>query len=148
MPRGQSKQSPVLASLLGNQLGAGKLGRSGSPEEQRAAIEGSVGAFAHAWFMGDSAGMLRCLHPDYVHRLASIDGRGEPPGELLRSALGVQGQFGSLTPPDRRRQEVRILDVRSNSASAVAIIGDWILQVHLARSGSQWNIVNALWEMA
>ena len=148
MPRGQSKQSPVLASFLGSQLSDGLAPRGGaSAEEPRVAIEGSVARFAEAWFMGDSPGMLRCLHPDYVHRLASIDGRGEP-RDLLRSALGIQGQFGSLTPPGRRRQEVRILDVRSHSASAVAIMGDWILQVHLARSGGQWSIVNALWEMS
>ena len=156
MPRGQSKPFPILASNLGNLEGAG--GRSGSTprrrwggesnaEETRASIEQSVGDFARAWFLGDSTAMLRCLHPDYVHRLVSIDGRGEPPTELLRSAVGVQGHFGSLTPPERRREEVRILDVRSNSASAIAFLGDWVLQVHLARSGGQWSIVNALWEM-
>jgi hypothetical protein len=116
-------------------------------EEDRAVIERSVGVFAHAWFTGDCAAMIQCLHPDYVHRLVSIDGRGEPPRDLLRSAVGVQGHFGSLMPPDRRHQEVRILDLRNNSASAVAVMGDWILQIHLARSGGQWSIVNAMWEM-
>jgi hypothetical protein len=49
-------------------------------------------------------------------------------------------------PLERRREEVRILDVRTNSASAVAVLGDWVLQIHLARSEGQWSIVNALWE--
>ena len=117
-------------------------------EESRLAIERSVGTFIDAWFEGDTGAMVRCLHPDYVHRLVAIDGRGEPPAELLRSNLGVQGDFGSLTAPERRRHEVRILDIRAHSASAVADLGEWVLQIHLARAGGQWHIVNAMWEMS
>ena len=148
MPRGESKQSPILSSVLGRPAGAGKLYREQddfSADQHRAAIERSVTRFVNAWFIGDNAAMVRCLHPDYVHRLAAIDGRGEP--DLLRSAVGVQGHFGSLVPMERRHQEVRILDLRVNSASVVAIMGDWVLQLHLARSASQWSIVKALWEL-
>lgn len=152
MPRGQSKALPVLASVLGSGRGGLRAqwtpGPEPSPEEHRRTIETTVGGFADAWFMGDSAAMMRCLHPDYVHRLVSIDGRGEPASELLRSAVGVQGEFGRLTPLGRRHQEVRILDVRQNSASAVAVVGDWILQLHLGRAGGQWSIVNVMWELA
>lgn len=142
MPRGQSKPSQILSSHLPGP----RLLEHGP--EPRPAIERNVKCFIDAWFQGDHAGMLRCLHPDYLHRLVAIDGRGEPAGELLRSAVGVQGAFGSLTDPDRRREEIRILDVRTNSASAVAVLGDWVLQIHLARSGGQWHIVNAMWEMS
>jgi hypothetical protein len=115
-------------------------------EDPRLAVERAVRQFAAAWFLGDCGAMLQCFHPDYLNRVASIDGRGEPARDLLRSAVGIQGQFGRMTPPDRRQQEVRVLDVRTNSASAVAIMGDWVLQIHLARTGGQWAIVNALWE--
>jgi hypothetical protein len=137
-----------LSSVLGSPKGAGTQGSASTPEEARRSIVHSVTSFVSAWFQGDASAMVKCLHPDYVHRLVAIDGRGEPPGELLRSAVGVQGQFGSLQAPDRRQQEVRILDVRTNSASAVALMGDWVLQIHLARFGGQWSIVNAMWEMA
>ena len=150
MPRGQSKPSPHSDSafLFAPLKGDGRIsGPARAPEDSKLAIARSVNQFIDAWFLGDSVGMVRCLHPDYVHRLVSIDGRGEPPGELIRQAVGVQGQFGALTPLERRRQEVRILDVRANSASAVADMGDWILQIHLARSGGQWHIVNAMWEL-
>ena len=157
MPRGQSKQTMIFSSELSSKLNTSANSRAGSghgvalvaasPEEQRSAIVCSVEGFAQAWFMGDSAAMVRCLHPDYVHRLVAIDGRGEPAPDLVSSALGVQGRFGRLTPQARRCQEVRILDVRRHSASAVAILGDWILQVHLARSGGHWCIVNVMWEL-
>jgi hypothetical protein len=106
--------------------------------------------FASAWFDGDHQGMLHALHPDYVHRLVGIDGKGEPgPGArgLVKDAVGCQGNLGGATPPERRRLDVRILDVRRHSASAVAVLGDWTLQVHLARCGPRWCIVNVMWEM-
>ena len=153
MPRGQSKPSPILSNDLRVKFEPARmfdrvhsLGRTA--EEPRPAIERSVRSFIEAWFNGDTGAMVRCLHPDYVHRLVAIDGRGEPPRELLRGNLGVQGQLGSLTAPERRRQEVRILDIRAHCASVVADLGEWVLQIHLARSGGQWNIVNAMWEMS
>ena len=152
MPRGQSKPSQILSSHLPVPPAAGirllDPGPGRPPEDPRPAIERTIKGFVDAWFQGDTGAMVRCLHPDYVHRLVAIDGRGEPARELLRDAVGVQGQFGSLTDPERRRQDIRILDVRAHSASAVAILGDWVLQIHLARSGGPWHIVNAMWEMS
>ena len=112
-----------------------------------------MAAFALAWFAGDAAAMAQCLHPDFVTRLMGV--MGETAGwlergaqGLVRTAVGLQGQFGAKTAPDRRCLNVRVLDVRSRSASAVAELGGWILQVHLARAEGRWRIVNAMWEMA
>ena len=30
----------------------------------------------------------------------------------------------------------------------LALLGGWVLHMHLARSGARWSIVNAMWEMA
>ena len=159
MPRGVSKPFPIVSSILdGNRaadIQAGCLRAEEASEVLRQSIEQSVSGFVDAWFKGDASAMLSCLHPDYVHRLMSIEGRSEPPGEaspeppeaLVRDAVGVQGHFGSMTAPERRRRDVRILDVRHHSASAVAVMRDWILQVHLARWRGQWCIVNTMWEM-
>jgi hypothetical protein len=123
------------------------------PVETRAAIERDVAAFALAWFAGDVPGMVQCLHPDFVTRMMGVlggaEGRLELGAEgLVRTVVGLQGRFGAKTAPDRRVLDVRVLDVRSRSASAVAVLGGWILQVHLARAEGRWRIVNAMWEMA
>jgi hypothetical protein len=112
----------------------------------RAGIERDVAAFASAWFAGDAPAMSRCLHPDFVNRLMGV-GAPAPEG-VVQSVLGLQGRFGSKVAPARRKLEVRVLDVRARSASAVAVLGDWVLQVHLAWTGVRWSIVNAMWEMA
>jgi hypothetical protein len=123
-----------------------------TPEESRAAIERDVAAFARAWFKDDAQAMMRCLHPDFVNRLMGVRGGapawpGGDPGRLVRSVVGLQGGLGAMTAPGMRKLEVRVLDVRDRSASAVALLGDWVLHVHLARAGTRWSIVNAMWEM-
>ena len=150
MPRGQEKQPGVKSGMLGSEpVFAGRRVLAALPAATaatRAAIEQDVAAFARAWFKGDAPAMIRCLHPDFVSRLMGVRA-GAGSERVVQSVVGLQGKFGSLCAPDRRDLEVRVLDVRSRSASAVAILGDWVLQVHLARAGGRWSIVNAMWEM-
>jgi len=119
----------------------------GPAEAGLGAIEKAVAAFVTAWYAGDAPAMTRCLHPEFVNRLMAVQD-GPEAGALVRSVVGVQGALGSMTAPARRAMEVRVLDVRSRSASAVAVLGDWVLHVHLALAAGRWSIVNAMWEMA
>ena len=155
MPRGQWKPSGMVSGTLGGEAPPVRRGPAAPPvqAEVREAIERDVADFALAWFAGDTPGMVQCLHPDYVTRLMGVLGEAEGRLELgaeglVRTVVGLQGRFGAKTAPDRRCLDVRVLDVRSRSASAVAVLGGWILQVHLARAGGRWRIVNAMWEMA
>ncbi|WP_316412326.1 nuclear transport factor 2 family protein [Mesoterricola silvestris] len=107
-------------------------------EDPSPAIRRAVQEFAQAWYWGDSEGMLGTLHPDYVNRLVTLGTQSRP--------LGVQGSLGSQTPPDLRTVEVRILEVRKASASAVAELCGWVIHLHLAKSAGPWKIVNAMWE--
>ncbi len=152
MPRGREKQSAVRSGVLGSRLLAG-LKPGATTEDARAAVEKDVTAFAWAWFAGDAPAMAQCLHPDYANRLMGVRSGAGPapsgdPERLVQSVVGLQGKFGSKTAPARRSLEVRVLDVRSRSASAVALLGEWVLHVHLAWAGARWSIVNAMWEMA
>ena len=134
--------------------GPNGMGVPGAPTEAeaRAQVAREVDAFAEAWFAGDASAMTRCLHPDFVHRLLGVWGtearlRWDPQG-LVRDVVGLQGLMGAKTAPQGRpRHQVRVLDVRARSASAVAELAGWVLHLHLARGAGRWSIVNALWEM-
>ena len=158
MPRGQCRQPETLSRMLGSEAVPGPRRSWAIPggDETRAAIRKDVTAFAQAWFMGDAAAMLRCLHPDFVSRLMGVGNGTEArdglldevdPETMVRSVVGLQGQFGAKIPDARRRLEVRVLEVGSRSASAVADLGGFMLHVHLVRAGGRWSIVNAMWEL-
>jgi hypothetical protein len=135
MPRGDSRHMGIMQRSLG--MTFPPVGMNAS-EDPSPAIRRAVQEFAQAWYWGDADGMLRTLHPDYVNRLVTLGTQSRP--------LGVQGSLGSQTPPDRRTVEVRILEVRKASASAVAELCGWVIHLHLARSAGPWKIVNAMWE--
>ena len=152
MPRGQAKPTGVRAGLLGRRTKAGLALAPPTEEEARAAIRRDLAAFARAWAKGDTGAMARRLHPDFVNRLMGLRGAGDTapggdPDRLVKSVMGLQATLGTKGGPARGEPEVRVLEVRPRSASAVADLGGWVLHAHLARDGRRWSIVNAMWEM-
>jgi Putative lumazine-binding len=51
------------------------------------------------------------------------------------------------TPAAERQQDVTVLDVFENAASAKVMAAGWIDYLHLSRFNGRWVIVNVLWEM-
>ena len=135
MPRGESRPMGTMTRSLG-------LARVAGPppgrDENAAAIRSTVRAFADAWYWGDEQRMTASLHPDFVNRLVTLGAASRP--------LGVQAGLGVHTPPGMRTVSVRVLEVRTWSASAVAELSGWVIHLHLARASGQWRIVNAMWE--
>lgn len=158
MPRGLTRPTGVRAGWLGRGPAAGAgvhpdlTLAAPTAEESRSGIRRAVAGFARAWARNDAPAMGRCLHPDFVNRLMGLrSGReaaaGGDPGQVVRSVAGLQATLGDKGVPPEGGPEVRVLDVRARSASAVAVLGGWVLHVHLAREGRRWSIVNAMWEL-
>jgi hypothetical protein len=158
MPRGLTKSTGVRAGWLGRGAAAAAGLPSGlsldppTEEESRSAVRRAVTGFARAWARNDVPAMGKCLHPDFVNRLMGLrSGReaaaGGDPGQVLRSVAGLQATLGDKGALPEGAPEVRVLDLRARSASAVAVLGGWVLHVHMAREGRRWGIVNAMWEL-
>jgi len=153
MPRGQVKPTGVRTGLLGRELaGAPWIPGASGEGAARNAIQRAVGVFARAWSRGDAVAMAQCLHPDFVNRMMGLrsgveGGHGGDPMRLVRSVVGLQATLGDKGEPPAGEPEVRVLDLRARSASAVATLGGWVLHLHLARAGRRWSIVNAMWEL-
>ena len=115
-----------------------------------AAIRATALDYIEGWYAGDAARMERALHPELAKRIVETDPRGF-------SRLGQQSAMtlvqntrrggGRDTPPDSRRNEVRILDVYGNAASVRVRAATWVDYMHLAKSNGRWLIVNVLWEL-
>ena len=115
-----------------------------------AGIRSATLDYIEGWYTGDAARMERALHPELAKRIVQTDLQG-------RSRLGQQSAMtlvqntrrggGSDIPADKRRAEVRILDVYNNAASARVQAATWVDYMHLAKSNGRWVIVNVLWEL-
>jgi len=115
-----------------------------------AAIRATALDYIDGWYAGDGARMERALHPELAKRIVMTDAQG-------RSRLGQQSAMtlvqntqrggGKETPADKRKNEVRILDIYQNAASVRVQASSWVDYLHIAKSNGRWVIVNVLWEM-
>ncbi len=149
MPRGKCKASPlVVGTLSGAVQGCVQEGQFPPKAQDRAAIASTMDAYFQAWFEGDTVTMERCLHPDLTARLFQT-GEGSGFGgriTTLPRPEGIQASLGPCVPPGRRQCGVSVLDVSRHSASARAVLGDWVAYVHLSFTRGRWAIVNVMWE--
>lgn len=115
-----------------------------------AAIRAAALDYIEGWYSGDAERMERAVHPELAKRIV-MRGPGGAAGPLRNMTAGelVAGTRegrGSRTPVERRRTDVKVLDIFENSASVRVDAGDWIDYMHLARSDAGWKIINVLWE--
>lgn len=141
-----------LGFLSGLVLGAAAL--TGSARGQTPADSAGVRAAAldyiEGWYEADPARMERALHP----RLAKRFLERAPDGSVrltetsaLELVQQVRAGGGSAVAESGRRTDVRILDLFQDVASVRVDAHGWIDYMHLARAGSEWRIVNVLWEI-
>jgi hypothetical protein len=106
--------------------------------------------YIEGWYAGDGDRMARALHPELAKRIMNVDSAGnvwireQGATELIR---GTRAGFGTQIPADRRRTDVRVLDVFRNAASARIDAGGWIDYLHLVKWRGRWVILNVLWEI-
>lgn len=115
-----------------------------------AAIRATGLDYIEGWYTGDAARMERALHPELAKRIVQTDAQG-------RSRLGQQSAMtlvantrrggGSDIPADKRKSDVRILDIYGNAASVRVQAATWVDYLHVAKSNGRWVIVNVLWEL-
>ena len=115
-----------------------------------AAIRATALDYIEGWYAGDPARMEHALHPELAKRIVETDARG-------RSRLGQQSAMTLVTntrrgggtdiPADKRKSDVRILDVYGNAASVRVQAASWVDYMHIAKSNGLWVIVNVLWEL-
>lgn len=105
--------------------------------------------YIEGWYAGDAERMARAVHPALVKRIVRTrDGQStlqEMSAAELIAATARGG--GRQTPPERRRRDVRILDIFGNTASVRIDADAWVDYLHLARVDGEWRIVNVLWEL-
>ncbi len=116
-----------------------------------AGIRECVLDYIEGWYEGNAERMERALHPELAKRIVAVHPQtGET---MLRNMtaeelVGATGAgYGTRTPADQRRSDVRILDIYENVASVRADAHDWIDYLHIARWNDRWVIVNVLWEL-
>ncbi|NNG17567.1 MAG: hypothetical protein HKM89_13910 [Gemmatimonadales bacterium] len=104
--------------------------------------------YIEGWYEGNADRMTRALHPDLVKRIvADRDGSSRIQGMTAEQLIAyTAGGGGSRTPAEKRRAEVKILDVFGNAASVRVDAAEWIDYLQIGKVDGEWKILNVLWE--
>lgn len=106
--------------------------------------------YIQGWYTGDAVRMERALHPELAKRIVRSDTLGNfrlDQQSAMTLVQGTRNGYGKSTPEADRHDDVRILDIYRNAASARIDASDWVDYLQLARWRGRWVIVNVLWEL-
>lgn len=115
-----------------------------------AAIRAAALDYIEGWYTGDGARMERALHPELAKRIVRSDSLGHyrlDQQSAMTLVTNTRSGGGTATPTADRREDVRILDIYQNAASARIDASAWVDYLHLAKWRGRWVIVNVLWEL-
>jgi hypothetical protein len=124
------------------------VGAFAQSDVDRAAIAQTALDYIEGWYAGDAERMARALHTDLVKRIVETeDGKSVLREMTAAQLIEATGRGGDGRPsPDRRRQDVTVLDVFGNTATVRLDADTWIDCMQLGLFNGEWRIVNVLWE--
>ena len=114
------------------------------------AIKSAALDYIQGWYTGDGARMERAVHPELAKRIVRTDSLGNfriDQQSAMTLVQGTRNGYGKTTPDADRHDDVRILDIYRNAASARVNASYWIDYLQLAKWHGRWVIVNVLWEL-
>ena len=114
-----------------------------------AGIRATALDYIEGWYAADGARMERSLHPELAKRNVTSDANGRSRLTQMTAMTLVQGTRnggGSQIPADRRKSEVKILDIYHGAASVRVTAATWVDYMQMAKFNGRWVIVNVLWE--
>jgi hypothetical protein len=106
--------------------------------------------YIDGYYTGDGARMERAVHPELAKRIVRTNEQGRSQlGQMsaMTLVMGTRAGGGKDTPVAERREDVTILDIYQNAASAKVYASGWVDYLHLAKWNGRWVIVNVLWEL-
>ena len=115
-----------------------------------AAIRATALDYIEGWYTGDATRMERALHPELAKRIVQTDPQGHSrlsQQSAMTLVSSTRRGGGTDIPADKRKSDVRILDMYGNAASVRIQAASWVDYIHMARSNGRWVIVNVLWEL-
>ncbi len=107
------------------------------------AVRSTVTNYIEAYYNGNAAQMEQTLHPNYLKQKihGDIPIREQTGADLVQAARSGEGTH--LTPAERSEQ-VTVLDIAGNIASAKLVTPGWTDYLTLTKIDAQWKILSVV----
>jgi hypothetical protein len=110
------------------------------------AIRATVTDYIEGYFNGDAARMEKSIHPHYLkHTISGPEGQLKMTEKTgLQMVQDVRAKDGQRFPEADRKQQITVLDVHGDIASAKLVTARWADYLTLAKWNGQWKIVSVV----
>jgi hypothetical protein len=102
--------------------------------------------YIEGYFTGDAARMEKAIHPHYLkHTISGKEGALKMTEKTgLQMVQEVRAKDGARSPETDRKQQITVLDVHGDIASARLVTAKWVDYLTLAKWNGQWKIVSVV----
>ena len=107
------------------------------------AVRATVTNYIEAYYLGDAHRMELTLHPHYLKHMihGNIPMREKTGPQMLQE---VRSNGPADIPQARRTEQVSVLDVSGDIASAKLITPGWVDYMTLSKSDGKWKILSVV----
>jgi len=133
--------APTLALSLFLLFNLSTSAQENKVPEDSSAVRATVTNYIEAYYTGDARRMEQTLDPHYLKHIihGNIPMREKTAPEMLEE---VRTHGIPDIPQAQRTEQVIVLDVAGNIASAKLVTPGWMDYVTLAKSGGEWKILS------
>lgn len=133
--------APTLALSLFLLFNLSTSAQENKVPDDSSAVRATVTNYIEAYYTGDARRMERTLDPHYLKHIihGNIPMREKTAPEMLEE---VRTHGIPDIPQTQRTEQVIVLDVAGNIASAKLVTPGWMDYVTLAKSGGEWKILS------
>jgi len=131
----------VVALLL---IGFAFANQPPKPSADSDAIRATVNDYIQSYYTRDAARMERALHPHYLKHTIS----GSADSLKMTEKTGLQMvedvRSGRPFPADQRGEQITVLDINGDIASAKLVTPGWVDYLTLTKWNGEWKIVSVV----
>ena len=111
-----------------------------------AAIRATVTDYIEGYYTGDAGRMEKSLHPHYLkHTISGSNGHLKMTEKTgLQMVQDVRLHGPSEVPASEKKEQITILDVTGDVASAKLVTEHWVDHMTLSKWNGEWKIVSVV----
>jgi hypothetical protein len=111
--------------------------------DESSAVSATVKNYIEAYYTGDALRMKQTLHPHYLKHMIHGDvPMREKTAAQMEREIRIKGP--SDQPQAEKTEQVNVLDVAGNIASAKLVTPHWVDYITLSKLDGQWKILSVV----
>jgi hypothetical protein len=106
-------------------------------------VRETIRSYIEGYYAGDAQRMAATLHPHYLKHMlhGNIPVREKTGGQMISE---VRSNGPVNLPPADRTEQISVLDISGNMASAKLVTPHWIDYMTLSKSDGEWKILSVV----